>query len=92
MRQTRHENTVLFMAYILDPPKDMCIVMHWCPGTLYKRLHVKREELSLPEAIRIAKETAQVNKKFKYIIVNKFKYRIRVWSIYIQNAKLFIET
>ena len=51
------------MAYILDPPKDMCIVMHWCPGTLYKRLHVKREELSLPEAIRIAKETAQVNKK-----------------------------
>lgn len=59
LRQTRHENTVLFMAYILDAPKDMCIVMHWCPGTLYKRLHVKREELSLQEAIRISKETAQ---------------------------------
>ena len=74
------------MAYILDPPKDMCIVMHWCPGTLYKRLHVKREELSLPEAIRIAKETAQVNKKFKYIISSNIELGYGVSTFKMPNC------
>ena len=36
LRKCRHENIVLFMSYILDPPKHMCIVMHWCASSLYK--------------------------------------------------------
>ena len=38
LRKCRHENIVLFMSYILDPPKHMCIVMHWCASSLYKLL------------------------------------------------------
>jgi len=48
------------MSYILDPPKDMCIVMHWCSSSLYRRIHDKKETISSKEACRISKETAQV--------------------------------
>jgi len=47
------------MSYILNPPKDMCIVMHWCSSSLYRRVHVKKEEVTVSKAIRIAIETAQ---------------------------------
>ena len=48
------------MSYILNPPTDMCIVMHWCSSSLYRRVHVKKEEITVSKAIRIAIETAQV--------------------------------
>ena len=60
LRQLRHKNIVLFMSYILDPPKDMCIVMHWCSSSLYRRIHISKDVISVKEAIRISKETAQV--------------------------------
>ena len=60
LRQLRHTNIVLFMSYILNPPTDMCIVMHWCSSSLYRRVHVKKEEITVSKAIRIAIETAQV--------------------------------
>ena len=73
------------MAYILDPPKDMCIVMHWCPGTLYKRLHVKREELSILEAIRIARETAQVWFAIKnlFLSYDNYFWKISIITVYL---------
>lgn len=58
LRKTRHELIVLFMGYILEPNK-LCIVMSWCQSSLYKKLHVKSEEMSRLEAISIAREIAQ---------------------------------
>ena len=61
LRICRHENIVLFMSYILDPPLDMCIVMHWCASSLYKLIHVKKDSISVHESLRIARETAQAS-------------------------------
>ena len=74
LRQLRHTNIVLFMSYILNPPTDMCIVMHWCSSSLYRRVHVKKEEITVSKAIRIAIETAQVNSR-NIIDVNSPTFR-----------------
>ena len=43
LRQTRHDNILLFMGYI---PFPFAIVTSWCDGnTLYFHLHVSEEEL-----------------------------------------------
>ena len=43
LRQTRHDNILLFMGYISHP---FAIVTSWCDGnTLYFHLHVSEEEL-----------------------------------------------
>ena len=62
------------MSYILNPPTDMCIVMHWCSSSLYRRVHVKKEEITVSKAIRIAIETAQVNSR-NIIDVNSPTFR-----------------
>ena len=43
LRQTRHDNILLFMGYITQP---LSIVTSWCDGnTLYYHIHVSEEEL-----------------------------------------------
>ena len=59
LSKLRHNQIVLFMAYILDPPDDMCIVMSWCESSLYKRIHIGKTSLTLKEALRISKEISQ---------------------------------
>jgi len=61
LRRLRHNQIVLFMGYIYEYPDYMCIVMHWCESSLYKRIHTRRDSLGLKEALRISREIAQVN-------------------------------
>ena len=61
LSKLRHNQIVLFMAYILDPPDDMCIVMSWCESSLYKRIHIGQTHLTVAEAMRISKEISQVS-------------------------------
>ena len=81
----RHNQIVLFMAYILNPPDDMCIVMSWCESSLYKRIHIGQTNLSVKEAMRISKEISQV----KSPLSNFCQTAIRAWSTFTR-SKLFI--
>ena len=68
----RHNQIVLFMAYILNPPDDMCIVMSWCESSLYKRIHIGQTNLSVKEAMRISKEISQVTSfHFSFLTANQ---------------------
>ena len=51
------------MGYINETDnvsRDLCIVMHWCESSLYKRIHVRQDAISLKEALRVSREICQV--------------------------------
>eukprot|EP00800_Vazella_pourtalesii_P003462 TRINITY_DN1355_c0_g1_i1.p1 TRINITY_DN1355_c0_g1~~TRINITY_DN1355_c0_g1_i1.p1 ORF type:complete len:392 (-),score=79.67 TRINITY_DN1355_c0_g1_i1:243-1418(-) len=57
LRQTRHDNILLFMGYI---PYPFAILTSWCDGnTLYFHLHVSEEELTQDKINQIVLQTAQ---------------------------------
>lgn len=59
LKNTRHENVVLFMGYILAPPR-LGIVLNFCNGlSLHALLHEKRERPELSRALTIATQVAQ---------------------------------
>jgi len=54
------------MGYINETDnlsRELCIVMHWCESSLYKRIHVRQDAISLKEALRVSREICQVNIK-----------------------------
>ena len=51
------------MGYINETDnlsRELCIVMHWCESSLYKRIHVRQDAISLKEALRVSREICQV--------------------------------
>ncbi|KAI6654118.1 Serine/threonine-protein kinase B-raf like [Oopsacas minuta] len=57
LRQTRHDNILLFMGYI---PYPFAILTSWCDGnTLYFHLHISEEEIPQDKMNQIVLQTAQ---------------------------------
>ncbi|KAK3084281.1 hypothetical protein FSP39_010965 [Pinctada imbricata] len=88
LKNTRHENLLLFMGACMKPP-HLAIVTSYCSGqTLYTHVRSNREKLQMNKIILIAQQIAQ---GMGYLHARNIVHKdLKTKNIFLENGKVVI--
>lgn len=87
-RKTRHENLVLFMGAIMQPPKPAIITTFLKGQTLYNHLHYRKDKFGVNTILKIAQQIAQ---GMSYLHARGIVHKdLKTKNIFYDNGKIVI--